>query len=123
MAVVASGRPAVTRYLVRERFAAHSMLAVHLETGRTHQIRVHMTHIHHPLVGDKTYGGRPRPPKGAGQKLVDALRAFPRQALHAIRLGLEHPRTGELMHWEVPMASDLAELLRLLREEEPYGVD
>lgn len=123
MAVVASGRPAITHYRVLERFPAHSLLAVNLETGRTHQIRVHMTRIHHPLVGDQTYGGRPRPPKRASQRLIDALRGFPRQALHAIRLGFDHPCTGEPMRWEVPMAADLAALLSLLREEDDDGMD
>lgn len=118
MAVVAGGRPAVTHYRVLERFRAHTLLAVHLETGRTHQIRVHMTHIHHPLVGDRTYGGRPRPGKGASLRAAEAIRAFPRQALHAIALALVHPLTGEVMRWEVPMAPDLAELLAVLREEE-----
>jgi 23S rRNA pseudouridine1911/1915/1917 synthase len=123
MAVVPSGRPAVTRYRVLERFAAHSLLAVHLETGRTHQIRVHMAHLHHALVGDRTYGGRPRPPKGAQERLSEAFRSFPRQALHAIRLGFEHPRTGEPMDWEVPMAEDMQALLNLLRKEGVHGVD
>jgi 23S rRNA pseudouridine1911/1915/1917 synthase len=117
MAVVAGGRPAVTHYRVLERFPAHSLLAVRLETGRTHQIRVHLAHIHHPLVGDPAYGGRPRPGKGASARLTAAIRAFPRQALHAIALGLVHPVTGEALRWEVPMAPDLAELLAVLREE------
>jgi 23S rRNA pseudouridine1911/1915/1917 synthase len=123
MAVVASGRPAVTHYRVLERFAAHSLLSLRLETGRTHQIRVHMAHIHHPLVGDNAYGGRPRPPPGISQRLFDALMAFPRQALHAIRLGLLHPRTGESMRWELPMAPDLEALLELLRAETRNGMD
>ncbi len=116
-AVTAGGRPAVTHYRVLERFPAHTLLAVSLETGRTHQIRVHLAHIHHPLVGDPAYGGRPRPGKGSGPRVAEAIRAFPRQALHAIALGLVHPVTGESMHWEVPMAPDLAELLALLRAE------
>ena len=123
MAVVPSGRPAVTHFRVLERFAAHSLLAVHLETGRTHQIRVHMAHVRHPLVGDQTYGGRPRPPKGLSPSLGDALRHFPRQALHAIRLGLDHPRSGETMYWEVPMAADFETLLSLLRQEMNHGMD
>jgi 23S rRNA pseudouridine1911/1915/1917 synthase len=123
MAVIASGRPAVTHYRLLERFAAHSLLAVRLETGRTHQIRVHLAHIRHPLVGDKTYGGRPRPPKGASNRLAEALCAFPRQALHAIRLGLVHPRSGESMCWEVPMAGDMEALIALLRGETGDGMD
>ena len=118
MAVVAGGRPAVTHYRVLEAFAAHALLGLRLETGRTHQIRVHLAHIRYPILGDPVYGGRPRPPKGAPASLDAALRAFPRQALHAIRLGLRHPRTGEEMAWEVPLAADMAALLALLRAEE-----
>jgi len=116
MAVIDSGRPAVTHYRVLERLGAHTLLAVRLETGRTHQIRVHMAHIHHSLVGDRTYGGRLRLPRGAGPQVATALQRFPRQALHAIALGLDHPETGETMRWEIPMAEDMAELLGLLRE-------
>jgi len=123
MAVIPSGRPAITHYRVLERFDAHSLLAVRLETGRTHQIRVHMAHVRHPLVGDRTYGGRPRPSKGLSQCLIDALRHFPRQALHAIELGLEHPRSGETMHWEIPLAADFEILLFLLRQEAKHGMD
>lgn len=123
MAVVASGRRAVTHYRVHERFAAHTLLAVKLETGRTHQIRVHMAHIRHPLVGDRTYGGRSRPVKGADPRLTEALQGCPRQALHAISLGLEHPATGEAMRWEIPMAADMDDLLTLLRMGVGHGVD
>jgi len=127
MAVVAHGRPAVTHYQILERFAGYTLLAVRLETGRTHQIRVHMTHLRHPLVGDPVYGGRPRVPKGMPQDLADAVRAFPRQALHAIRLGLLHPETLEPLSWEVPLAADLAALLKRLRQangtEDDGGVD
>jgi len=123
MAVIAGGRPAVSHYRVLERFAAHTLLAVRLETGRTHQIRVHMAHIRHPLVGDRTYGGRPRLPTGLSPELTGALQAFPRQALHAIALGLRHPQTGETMHWEVPMAEDLQVLLDLLRQGADRGLD
>ncbi|MBK1731714.1 23S rRNA pseudouridine(1911/1915/1917) synthase [Thiococcus pfennigii] len=118
MAVVRDGRPAVSHYRVLERFAAHSLLAVRLETGRTHQIRVHMAHVQHPLVGDPVYGGRVRVPKGASPRAGAALIAFPRQALQAIALGLAHPRTGAPLHFEVPLAADLAALLACLREEE-----
>jgi len=117
MAVIAGGRPAVTHYRVRERFDAHTLLTVRLETGRTHQIRVHMVHIRHPLVGDRTYGGRPRPPRNAGMRLVEALRSFPRQALHATALGCNHPLTGAAMHWEIPLPGDMHGLLSLLREQ------
>ena len=115
MAVVPNGRPAVTHFRILERFAHHTLLAVHLETGRTHQIRVHMAHVHHALVGDRTYGGRPRTPRGASTSLSTALRMFPRQALHAIVLGLDHPKTGQPMRWEIPMVEDMRELLDLLR--------
>ncbi len=127
MAVVAGGRAAVTRYRVLERYPGHSLLAVELETGRTHQIRVHLAHQRHPLVGDRTYGVRPRPPKGCDPGLTVALQQFPRQALHAIRLGLEHPESGEHLEWEVPMAPDLESLLDLFRREgaqgSPHGPD
>lgn len=120
MAVVPGGRPAVTHYRVLERYPGHSLLGVKLETGRTHQIRVHMAHIHHPLVGDHTYGARPRPPSGCDAALTSALQGFPRQALHAIRLGLVHPGTGSQLEWESPIPSDLQTLLDLFRRE-PSG--
>lgn len=115
MAVVPGGREAVTHYLVTERFDAHTLLSVRLETGRTHQIRVHMAHIRHPIVGDRTYGGRPRPPRGADERLLAALADFPRQALHARVLGLEHPVTGAPMRWESPCPADMQGLLSLVR--------
>ena len=123
MAVVGHGREAITHYRVLESYPGHTLLAVELETGRTHQIRVHMTHIHHPLVGDTTYGARPRPPRGCHPELAAALQSFPRQALHAIRLGLIHPATGAEMQWEVPMAPDLDALLELFRREVADGAD
>jgi 23S rRNA pseudouridine1911/1915/1917 synthase len=123
MAVVDHGKPAVTHYSVLERFSDHTLLDLRLETGRTHQIRVHMAYIHHPLVGDRTYGGRPRPPKDADPKLVEALQAFPRQALHARALGLDHPRTGERMRWEISLPPDMSELLDLLRTHEARRLD
>ena len=89
-----------------------------LETGRTHQIRVHMAHIRHPLVGDSTYAGRPRLPKGASEELVDMLRTFPRQALHARKLELQHPRSGDTLSWEVPLPDDMKALLAVLDAEE-----
>lgn len=115
MAVTAGGKPAVSHYRVLERFRAHTHVRVKLETGRTHQIRVHMSHIHFPLVGDPVYGGRFRIPPAANPVLVDALRHFPRQALHARFLELEHPATGERMGWESPLPDDFVELLNLLR--------
>ncbi len=117
MAVVAGGKPAVTHYRVLERFRAHTWLKVNLESGRTHQIRVHMAHIRHPLVGDPVYGGRLLLPSGIGDGLRQALRGFRRQALHALRLGLEHPQSGEWMEWEAPLPEDLQQLLALTRED------
>lgn len=121
MAVVAHGRPAATRYRVLEQYAGHTLLGVELETGRTHQIRVHMAHLRHPLVGDPTYGGRPRPPRGCDPVLTSALQGFARPALHAMRLGLIHPASGIPMSWETPLAADLGALLALLRRERPVG--
>ena len=114
MAVTDSGKPAVTHYRVLERFAAHTFIAVRLETGRTHQIRVHMAHVHHPLVGDPVYGGRLRIPQGSSESLATALRAFRRQALHASDLGFEHPVTGQSMQFHAPLPDDLLGLLRAL---------
>jgi 23S rRNA pseudouridine1911/1915/1917 synthase len=114
MAVVPGGRPAVTDYRILRAFRGCTLLAVKLQTGRTHQIRVHMAHLRHPLVGDPVYGGRPRPAKGLDPAAAEALGRFPRQALHAIRLGCEHPQTGETIAWEVPMAEDMAALLQRL---------
>jgi 23S rRNA pseudouridine1911/1915/1917 synthase len=117
MAVTPGGKPAVTHYRVLERFRAHSYLRVNLETGRTHQIRVHMAHIHHPLLGDPVYGGRLRLPAGASAPLQEALRGFRRQALHARRLGLMHPASGDWLEWEVPVPQDMAGLLEVLRTD------
>ncbi|MEP1213611.1 MAG: 23S rRNA pseudouridine(1911/1915/1917) synthase RluD [Marinobacter sp.] len=116
MAVVPTGKPAVTHYRLIERFAAHTHVRCKLESGRTHQIRVHMAHVKHPLVGDPQYGGRLRLPKGTTDELRDVLAGFQRQALHARQLTLEHPRTGELMSWEVPLPEDMEALLAALRK-------
>lgn len=117
MAVVSSGKPAVTHYRVAERFRLHTRLRLRLESGRTHQIRVHMAHIRHPLVGDLQYGGRPRPPQGATGELLSALRNFKRQALHAVRLELDHPISGERMAWEAPVPQDMVTMTELLRKD------
>jgi 23S rRNA pseudouridine1911/1915/1917 synthase len=117
MAVVDSGKPAITHYRVLERFAAHTLLRVRLETGRTHQIRVHMASIHCPLVGDPLYGGRQKLPRGASQTLREAIAAFQRQALHAARLELVHPETGESVSWEAELPEDFRQLLDTLRAE------
>ena len=121
MAVVRSGKPAVTHYRVIERFRAHSYLKVFLETGRTHQIRVHMAHIHYPLVGDPLYGGRLKMPPGATEQLQEQLHHFRRQALHARKLGLAHPVTGEWMEWKAPMPDDMVQLVDALREDALHG--
>ena len=116
MAVVSSGKPAVTHYRLIERFAAHTHIHCKLESGRTHQIRVHMTHVRHPLVGDPVYGGRLRLPKGTTEELRLALAAFQRQALHARKLTLQHPETGETLSWEVPLPEDMVQLIEALRK-------
>lgn len=116
------GKPAVTHYRIRTRFRAHSHLRVRLGTGRTHQIRVHMAHIGHPLVGDRTYGGRPRVPAVADRSVVAALQRFPRQALHAGKLELDHPRSGERLSWTAPIPDDMTRLIELLRKDlETHG--
>jgi 23S rRNA pseudouridine1911/1915/1917 synthase len=116
-AVVFSGKPAVTHYRLVERFRAHTHIRVQLETGRTHQIRVHMAHIQYPLLGDPTYGGRLRIPKAATEELIESLRQFKRQALHAKKLGLQHPESGEYCEWEVPLPEDLNVMLKVLRDD------
>jgi 23S rRNA pseudouridine1911/1915/1917 synthase len=117
MAVRGSGRPAVTHYRVIERFRAHSYLSVKLETGRTHQIRLHLSHIKYPIVGDPVYGGRFGLPRGATPGLIDTLRGFKRQALHAATLGFDHPRTGKPLIMQSPVPEDFAQLLGALRED------
>lgn len=117
MAVVPHGRASRTDYCILASYLGVTLLAVRLRTGRTHQIRVHMAYIRHPLVGDPVYGGRPQPAYGLSAPALDAVRRFPRQALHAIRLGLIHPEQGTPLSWEVPMARDLARLLGILRFE------
>ncbi|OYD24753.1 23S rRNA pseudouridine(1911/1915/1917) synthase RluD [Oceanimonas baumannii] len=117
MAVVPSGKPAVTHYRVMEKFRAHTRLRVRLETGRTHQIRVHMAYLKHPLVGDPVYGGRLKPPRAAEPELMDFLRSFKRQALHAVMLRLEHPISGELMEWHAPIPDDMVKLVEVLRAD------
>ena len=115
MAVVASGRTARTHVDVVERFGFATLLRCRLETGRTHQIRVHLTAIGHPLVGDPTYRGR----RMTNAAAPAAMQAFSRQALHAQRLGLVHPDTGAAMLWEAPLPRDFAELLAVLRAAPP----
>lgn len=115
MAVRESGREAVSHYRVVERFRAHTWVRVSLDTGRTHQIRVHMAHIRYPLVGDPVYGGRLRIPPGCGPALEASLRGFKRQALHAGRLGLLHPLDGEPRSWQSPLPGDMRLLIEALK--------
>lgn len=116
MAVVEhGGKIAITHYRILERFPTHTYVQVQLETGRTHQIRVHFAHLHHPVVGDPTYGKSNLPPKIA-PKLRDHLLTFKRQALHAKTLGLTHPKTGKYMEWTVELPPDIQNLLAVLRE-------
>ena len=123
MAVVdIGGKEAITHYRLAERFANHTHIRVKLETGRTHQIRVHMSHIRYPLVGDAVYGGRQRLPKAAPAELIEVLRGFSRQALHARALALIHPTIGQTMRWEVELPADLLVLLDMLRQYDYPGV-
>ena len=117
MAVVGLGKEAVTHYRVLEKFRAHTHVRLKLETGRTHQIRVHMSHINYPLIGDQMYGGRFRLPKGCGAGMERTLRNFRRQALHAKRLELWHPGTGELVSWEIDLPEDMQQLLAVLKRD------
>jgi 23S rRNA pseudouridine1911/1915/1917 synthase len=114
MAVVDSGKQAITHYKVLKKFTAHSFIQVRLESGRTHQIRVHMAHLRHPVVGDPVYGGRPKFPRLANPELMQALQQFPRQALHASRLKVMHPSKGVEMGWQAPLPADMNKLLKLL---------
>jgi len=114
MAVRQSGREAVTHYRVITRFRAHTHVRLKLETGRTHQIRVHMAHIRYPLVGDPVYGGRLLLPKGASAEVAEGLRAFRRQALHAARLAFAHPVTGKPVVAEAGLPADMQQLITLL---------
>jgi len=114
MAVRQGGRESVTHYRVIHRFRAHTHVRVQLETGRTHQIRVHLAHADFPIVGDRVYGGRLALPRGASDALREALRSFPRQALHAARLRFAHPVTGKPVECAAPLPADMQELLRVL---------
>jgi len=115
MAVVNGGKEAVTHYRVEERYRAHTLVRVQLETGRTHQIRVHMAYRHFPVVGDPVYGGRLRLPKSADDQVIEILSGFRRQALHATQLTLEHPVSGETMSWQADVPPDMAQLIEVLR--------
>ena len=121
MAVVADGKPAVTHYRIAHRFKHYTQLQVNLETGRTHQIRVHMAHRKWPLIGDPVYGGRQRVSAGASDLLMSTLRGFPRQALHAQALEFEHPASGDWMEFEIDLPDDLVNLLEVLESEDRFG--
>ena len=117
MAVRENGREAITHYRLLERFREHSHIKVQLETGRTHQIRVHMSYLRHPIVGDQVYAGRHRLPAGAQAELVDFLQTFKRQALHAWRLHFAHPEHGEEVMFEAPLPDDMQQLISLLHAD------
>ncbi|MFT3929820.1 MAG: 23S rRNA pseudouridine(1911/1915/1917) synthase RluD [Spongiibacteraceae bacterium] len=110
-------KEAITHYRVVQRFRAHTHIRCLLETGRTHQIRVHMAHIKHPLIGDPVYGGRFKIPPRMPPQTIEFVREFPRQALHARKLELIHPRSGELLQWQSAMPDDMQELLDYLRDD------
>lgn len=123
MAINRAGKPAITRYEILERFSVHTYLRCNLETGRTHQIRVHMQFLKAPLVGDPVYGYKGIIPiRAMTQTLRDAVSNFHRQALHAIKLGLVHPATNEFMEWQIELADDMKVLLEAMRHEDmPEG--
>ena len=115
MTVRGDGRSAVTHYRILERFRAHTLVEVRLETGRTHQIRLHLSHMKYPIVGDPVYGGRFARPRGATDELVATLKAFARQALHAANLAFDHPRTGRRREFTSPLPADFQRLIDALR--------
>ena len=119
MAVTEKGKPAISHYRMLASYSDYSHLRVKLETGRTHQIRVHMSHIGHPLLGDPLYGGRLQIPAGIGDGLATGLRGFKRQALHAAHLGLIHPESGESMSWHAALPEDMQSILSLLESDGP----
>ncbi|SDH27703.1 ribosomal large subunit pseudouridine synthase D [Vibrio xiamenensis] len=124
MAVTPMGKPAVTHYRVAEHFREHTRIRLRLETGRTHQIRVHMSYLQHPLLGDTAYGGRARIPRGATQQLTDMIRQFDRQALHAAMLRFEHPVTGEELEFHAPIPDDMVAMTEALRADaEQHGLE
>lgn len=118
MSVRSDGREAVTHYRIVKRYRAHTFVRVQLETGRTHQIRVHMAHIGYPIVGDLLYAGRRRLPAGCSPALAAVLGAFTRQALHATRLALAHPTTGRALEWTAPIPEDMTQLLAALDHDQ-----
>ena len=124
MAVRETGKEATTHYRIIEKFRNHTHLRLKLESGRTHQIRVHMAHIRHSLVGDQLYGGRPRMPKAASEAFMGALRGFKRQALHAAQLSFSHPITEDWLTFKAPLPDDFVALLAAVREDTTeHGLD
>ncbi|VAW57553.1 Ribosomal large subunit pseudouridine synthase D [hydrothermal vent metagenome] len=129
MSVKAEGKQAITHFRVLDRYRGHTRIKVNLETGRTHQIRVHMAYVKHPLVGDQTYGGRLQLPAGCSEALKEMLRGFNRQALHARKLGLIHPTKNRLMEWRAPLPDDMKQLIAALEAdisqevEDEYYID
>jgi 23S rRNA pseudouridine1911/1915/1917 synthase len=122
MTVREDGRPSVTHYRVLKRFRAYSHIQVELETGRTHQIRVHMQHLRHSIVGDPVYAGRPRIPPEADSEFIELVRGFGRQALHAWRLSLVHPVSGEAISWQAELPDDMQQLIKAMQEDmEKHG--
>ena len=117
MAVTSFGKTAITHYRIEARYRDHSLVRVNLETGRTHQIRVHMAHLRHPLLGDPVYGGRPRVPAGMSAAARAAALGFTRQALHATRLSLRHPASGDVMDWHSQLPADMVALIVALEED------
>jgi 23S rRNA pseudouridine1911/1915/1917 synthase len=116
-AVRSDGREAVTHYRIEKRFRQHTLARVRLETGRTHQIRVHMEHVGYPVVGDPLYAGRKRYPKGASAELRETLEKFQRQALHAAKLTLTHPKSGKRVSFEAPLPEDMVGLIDMLQRD------
>jgi 23S rRNA pseudouridine1911/1915/1917 synthase len=117
MVVSSRGKPAVSHYRVLKKYRAHTLVQVRLESGRTHQIRVHMAHLHYPVVGDPVYGGRLQIPAGASDTLRDALHRCKRQALHALKLSLIHPGTGKRVQWVTSVPQDMSELMEILTRD------
>ena len=117
MAVSERGKPAVSHYRVMKKYRTHTLVQVKLESGRTHQIRVHMAHLHYPVVGDPVYGGRLKIPAGADERLKNELRCFKRQALHALKLSLVHPGTGKRVQWATSVPEDMSKLMEALAQD------